>query len=104
MFAVAAALLACADAPQAVVDLVDDIGQPQEVLLDSLKAAEGFDLLGLESADAGRFFEDHTPLSRRGLEEEDVDLALLDDAVRPAFPSPCRRAGREYRGDGRAAD
>lgn len=49
-------------------------------LSDSLEAAEGFDLLGLESADAGRFFEDHAPLSRRGL-EEDVDLALLDDAV-----------------------
>ena len=39
-----------------------------------------FDLLGLEAADAGRFFEDQPPLARRRL-QQDVDLALLDDAV-----------------------
>ena len=40
----------------------------------------GVDLLGLELADAGRFFEDQPAVARRRLQQR-IDLALLDDAV-----------------------
>ncbi len=69
-----------ADAPQAAFDFVDDVGQPQQVLLDPLQPPQGFDLLGLEAADAGRLFEDHAAVAGRGLQQH-VDFALLDDAV-----------------------
>src|SRR5207237_10297912 len=51
-----------------------------QVLVDALQFAQGLDLLGLESADAGRLLEDGAALAGRSL-QEDVDLALGDDAV-----------------------
>ena len=66
--------------PQPAFDLVDDVGQPQQVLLDAFQPPQGLDLLGLEAADAGRLLEDHAAVARRRLQQH-VDLALLDDAV-----------------------
>ena len=51
-------------APQAAVDLVDNIGKPQQILLHPLQAAKGFHLAGFEAADAGRLFEDHPAVLR----------------------------------------
>ena len=67
-------------APQPAFDLFDNVRQPQQVLLDPLQSPQGLDLLGLETADAGRFLEDHAPILGGRL-EQDVDLPLLDDAV-----------------------
>src|SRR5579871_3978201 len=68
------------DAAQLLFDFVDDIAGPLQVLVDPFQLAEGLDLLGLESADPGCFFEDGTPLPGRGL-QEDIDAPLLDDAI-----------------------
>ncbi len=67
-------------ATQPTVHLVDNVGKPQEVLVDPLQTPQGLDLLGLEPTDPGRFLENQSPVSRRGL-QEDVDLPLLDHAV-----------------------
>ena len=81
VFLVAAGLAGLrADAPQAAFHFVDDVGQPQQVLLDPLQPPQGFDLLELEAADAGRLLEDHAAVLGRRLQQH-VDLALLDDAI-----------------------
>ena len=81
VFLVAAGLAGLgADAAQPAFDLVDDVGQPQQVLLDAFQPPQGLDLAQLEAADAGRLLEDHPPVARRRLQQH-VDLALLDDAV-----------------------
>ncbi len=77
---------------EAVLDLVDDVGQPQQVLVDALQPAQRLDLLGLEAADAGRLLEDGPAVARRGL-QQDIDLALLDDAVGVACRRRCRGTG-----------
>ncbi len=69
-----------ADAAEPGLNLVDNVGQPQQVLLDPFQPPQGFDLADLESADAGRLLENHPPIPRRGLQKH-VHLALLDDAV-----------------------
>ena len=70
VFAVAAGLAGLrADAAQPVFDLVDDVGQPQQVLLDAFQPPLGFDLLGLEAADAGGFLEDQPAVARRRLQQ-----------------------------------
>ena len=56
-----------ADAFQAIFDFVNDVMQAQQVLIDTFQAAEGFDFLGFESADAGRFFEDCAAVFSRRL-------------------------------------
>ena len=65
---------------QPVLDLLDDVGQPQQVLLDPLQPPLGLDLLGLEAADAGGLLEDRPAVLGRGLQQP-IDLALLDQAV-----------------------
>ena len=62
-----------------LVDLVDDVLRPGQVLVDAFELAERLLLLRLEAADAGRLFEDGAAFLRRGL-QEDVDLSLGDDA------------------------
>ncbi len=69
-----------ANASQPVVNLVHNVGEPEQVLLNPVEAAEGFDLLGLETADAGRLLEDHAAVLGRSLQQH-IDLTLLDDAV-----------------------
>jgi hypothetical protein len=61
-------------------DLVDNVGQTQQVLFDPIEPPQRFEFLGLEEANAGRLLEDDPPVPGRGL-QEDVHLALLDDAV-----------------------
>ena len=67
-------------AAEPALDLVDNVGEPQQVLFHALEPAEGFHLPQLEPADAGRFLEDHPAVLRRGLQQH-VNLALLDHAV-----------------------
>src|SRR6476619_2249371 len=63
-------------------DIVDDdIGQPQQVLLNSLHPSRRCRLLDLELADPGRFLKNHPPILRRRL-QQCVHLPLLDDAIR----------------------
>jgi hypothetical protein len=57
-----------ANAAQSAFDFVHYVRQPQEVLLDALHAAQRDRFLCLELADAGRLFEDHAAVSRRGLQ------------------------------------
>ena len=58
MFAVAPGLARLgADAVQATVHLVDDVGKSEEILFHPVETAEGLDLLRLEAADSGRFLE-----------------------------------------------
>ena len=68
------------DAAELLLDLVDDVAKPLQVLIDAFELAQRFGLLGLEAADAGGLLEDGAPVARRGL-QKDVDAALLDDAV-----------------------
>ena len=68
------------DAAELLLDLVDDVLQPLQVLIDAFELAQRLDLLGLEAADAGRLLEDGAPILGRGLQQH-VDPALLDDAV-----------------------
>jgi len=67
-------------AAQPAFDLFDDVGQPQQVLLDAFQAALSFQLLGLEATDARRFFEDSAAVLGVGLQQA-VHLALFDQAV-----------------------
>ena len=67
-------------AAEAAFHFVDDVRQPQQVLLDPLQPPQGLELLELEAADAGGLFEDHAAVLGRRLQEH-VDLALLDHAV-----------------------
>ncbi len=50
------------DAAELLVHLVDDVLEAEQVLIDTLQLAEGFDLFGLETADAGGFLEDGAAL------------------------------------------
>ena len=69
-----------ANAAEPGLDLVDNVGQPQQVLFDAFQAPQGFELADLKTADAGCFLENHPAIPRRRL-KQDVDLALLDHAV-----------------------
>jgi len=69
-----------AHAAQSAIDLFDDVGEPQQVLLHAIQTPQGLELLGLEAADAGRLFENHPSIARRCLQQR-IDLALLDHAV-----------------------
>ena len=68
------------DAAELLFDLIDDVLEPLQVLIDLFQLAQRFDLLGLEAADAGRFLEQGPAFLGRGL-QQDVDLALFDDAI-----------------------
>ena len=69
-----------ADAAEPIFNLIDDVGEPQQVLLDVFEPPQGLDLPHLEAADAGGLLEDHAAVARRRLQQA-VDFALLDDAV-----------------------
>ena len=103
VFLVAAGLAGLgANAAEPVLDLVDDVGEPQQVLLDAFQPAEGLDLADLEAADAGRLLEDHPPVLRRRLQEH-VDLALLDHAVGLGAHAGAREQVADVAEPGRAA-
>jgi hypothetical protein len=65
---------------EAVFDLLDDVAQPQQILIDAFQPPLGFDFFRLEPADAGGLLKDSAAVLRRGLEQA-IDLALLDEAV-----------------------
>ena len=91
-----------ADAAEPVLDLVDDVGQPQQVLLDAFQSPQGFDLAELEAADAGGLLENHPPIPRRRLQEH-VDLALLDHAIGLAAHARSREQVADVAEPGRGA-
>src|SRR5262245_50592897 len=68
------------DAAELLIDFLDDVAEPLQVLLNAFELAERLDLLGLETANAGRLLEEDAPLFRRGLQEH-IDAPLLNDAV-----------------------
>src|SRR5579884_1884554 len=68
------------DAAQLLFDFIENVAQASYVLLDALQAAQRFDFLGFEAADAGGFLKDGAAVLGRGL-QEDIDAALLDDAI-----------------------
>ena len=78
-----------ADAAQPIADFFDNVGQPQQILIDSFQPPLGLDLLGLEATDAGRLFENRPAITRRRLQQL-VDLALLDQAVGVRSRRRCR--------------
>ena len=55
------------NALQSVVNFLDDVRQPQQILVDSLQPPLGFDLFGFEATDAGRFLEHRSAILRRRL-------------------------------------
>jgi hypothetical protein len=63
--------LACLspNAAKPVLNLIDDVGEPQEILLDTIKPAKRFEFLRLEATDPGCLFENHAAFSRGGLEQ-----------------------------------
>ena len=61
-------------------DLVDDVGQPQKVLLDTFQPAKRIDALPLVTTDAGSFLEHSPPTDGIGLKDL-IDATLLDDRV-----------------------
>ena len=68
-FAVAACLARLGPhAAEPAFDFVDNVRKAKEILLDTLEASAGGDLLGFELADPGGFLEDHAAIARRGLE------------------------------------
>ena len=62
------------------LDFIDDVAQPQQILLDPFQSPQRFDLLDFEAADAGGLFENRPAIARRRL-QQDIDFALLDDAI-----------------------
>ncbi len=50
-----------------LVDFLDDVFHALQVLVDAFEFAQGFDFLGLESADARCFFKDSSAILGRGL-------------------------------------
>ena len=90
-----------AHAAEPAFDLVDDVGEAEQILLDALQPPRGRGLLGLEPADAGRLFEDQPAVAGRRLQQH-VDLALLDDAVGLGRDAGAGEAARGCRAAGRA--
>ena len=82
-----------AHAAQAIPDLFHDVGQPQQVLLHPLQPPLGFDLLGLEPADAGRLFENR-PAVLRARPAADGRLCPVRSGCTRRSPRPCRGTGR----------
>jgi hypothetical protein len=81
IFAIATSLgCLVANTLQSTFDFLDDVRKSQHVLIDTLKAALGFDLLRLEAADARGFFKNCPAVFRRGLQKP-IDLALLDHRI-----------------------
>ena len=68
------------DRPQPAVHLVDDVLEPQQILLDALQLPFGLFLARLVPADTRRLFKDEPPLLRVRLDQV-RHLALLDDRV-----------------------
>src|SRR5262245_65478333 len=69
-----------AHAPEPGLDLAEDVAQAGQVLGRVLELAEGLDLLGLESTDPGRLFDDRPAVAGARLEDR-VHTSLLDDAI-----------------------
>ena len=62
-------------------DLADDVGEPLPVLLGSFESAERLRAAAAKLGDARGLLEDRAAIPSRG-DEERIDAALLNDAVR----------------------
>src|SRR5262249_49961192 len=68
------------DAAKLLVDLVNNVLQPLQVLVDAFALSKGLNLFCFEATDAGRFFKNRPALLGRRLEKH-VHLTLLNDTV-----------------------